>query len=175
MPVTVIPFKMPEPAQIPSHIIDDLRSLTIDDAVLKSMDLLMQIEVADIILYERIGNNVVSVVGERGEEIKKIIDSADGSLYEFANVQDSSVLIMGQVELSDSDPLPNGVTTFLLGGGDSGSIGFNYILPLTDMNGKGLGALTLMRSVGLGPLNHEQPNICEAIRLELGARLASES
>ena len=46
MPISVIPFNMPEPADIPSHIVDSLRSMEADEAVIKSMELLMQIEAA---------------------------------------------------------------------------------------------------------------------------------
>ena len=56
MPVSIIPFNMPEPVEIPSHIIDSLTSMPPDEAVAKGMDLLMQIEAADTMVYERISD-----------------------------------------------------------------------------------------------------------------------
>ena len=74
---------------------------------------------------------------------------------------------MGQVSAEEENPLPAGVIKFLLEGAESGMIGFSYVLPLKGSSGQLLGALTLIRSAASGPLNHEQPNICEAMRREL--------
>jgi hypothetical protein len=79
---------------------------------------------------------------------------------------------MGQANVDEESDLPSGVVGFLLDGVSEGSTGFNYILPLSDRDGDVLGALTLLRSAGEGPLNHEQPNICEAMRLQLSAILS---
>ena len=54
MPVALIPFNMPEPAEIPSHIIDALEAMSPDEAVKKGMELLMQIEAAETMVYERV-------------------------------------------------------------------------------------------------------------------------
>jgi hypothetical protein len=170
MPISVIPFNMPEPAEIPSHIIESLRSMAADEAVFKSMELLMQVEAANVIVYERLtgsGTELKSIVGDRSETLQSILESADVTLTDLATQHNSPLLIMGQVSLDDSDPFPEGVTGFLLNGEEIGSVGFNYILPLQSQEGRILGTLTLFRSANDGPLNHEQPNICEAIRVEL--------
>ncbi|MEE3235367.1 MAG: hypothetical protein VX294_14465 [Candidatus Latescibacterota bacterium] len=175
MPISVIPFNMPEPAEIPSHIIDSLRSMAADEAVIKSMELLMQVEAANVIVYERLidsGSELRGVVGEKSAILQSILESADGTLTDLATEHKSPLLIMGQVVLDDIDPFPEGVTGFLLNGEESGSVGFNYILPFQSQDGRILGTLTLFRSANDGPLNHEQPNICEAIRVELTGILA---
>ena len=79
---------------------------------------------------------------------------------------------MGQAEVSEESALPAGVLRFLLEGAESGMLGFNYVLPLTGTEGQLLGALTLIRRAASGPLNHEQPNICESLRRELSQMLA---
>ena len=53
MPVTVIPFKMPEPMEIPAHIADSLRQMAPDDAVKKGMELLLQIDAAETVIWRR--------------------------------------------------------------------------------------------------------------------------
>ena len=171
MPISVIPFNMPEPAEIPSHIIESLRSMAADEAVFKSMELLMQVEAANVIVYERLtgsGTELKSIVGDRSETLQSILESADVTLTDLATQHNSPLLIMGQVSLDNSDPFPEGVAGFLLNGEEeNGSVGFNYILPFQSQEGRILGTLTLFRSANDGPLNHEQPNICEAIRVEL--------
>ena len=63
MPVSIIPFNMPEPAEIPSHIIDSLKSMPPDEAVAKGMELLMQIEAADTMVYERVSEGGAPELG----------------------------------------------------------------------------------------------------------------
>ena len=170
MPISVIPFNMPEPADIPSHIVDSLRSMEADEAVIKSMELLMQIEAANAIVYERSINNnsnVVGAVGDRSEELESILRISDRTLTGMAIEHNSPLLIMGQVATDDKDTLPNGLTNFLLNGNPTGSVGFNYVLPITTKENKILSTLTLFRLANEGPLNHEQPNICQAIRILL--------
>ena len=70
MALHVIPFNMPEPMEIPAHIVEQLRQMPVGEAVRKGMGLLMQIEAADIILYERIDEGgllqLESVMGRDG-------------------------------------------------------------------------------------------------------------
>ena len=54
MALHVIPFNMPEPMEIPAHIAEQLRGMPVGEAIRKGMGLLMQIEAADIILFEQI-------------------------------------------------------------------------------------------------------------------------
>ena len=54
MAVSVIPFRMPEPGQIPEHIAGHLRQMPAHEAVRRGMELLMQIEVAHVMLWERV-------------------------------------------------------------------------------------------------------------------------
>ncbi len=176
MPVSIIPFAMPEPAEIPAHIVDGLKEMPPDEAARKTIELLMQIEVADTIAYERIdeiGAVVVRhVAGHRAADLEAILVKANGSLTSTAAAHRSALLVMGQVSAGEESDLPTGVVDFLLNGASNGSIGFNYVLPLSAADGQGIGSLTLMRSAGEGPLNHEQPNICEAMRRELSTMLA---
>ena len=171
MPVSIIPFKMPAPAEIPPHIIDALKEMPADEAVVKSMDLLMQIEAAETLVYERVGEDgkvkLVHVAGRRAGELSAALSAGSGSFAEAAIAQNSALLVMGQASVAEASALPSGAVEFLLAGAESGSIGFNYVLLLTGADDKALGALTLMRAAEDGPLNHEQPNICEAMRREL--------
>ena len=177
MPVSIIPFNMPEPAEIPPHIIDSLKSLSPYEAVAKGMELLMQIEAADTVVYERISEDGVPklahIAGAGAEQLQAVLE--EDVVRSFAG-QDgfgpSALLIMGQAEVSEESTLPAGVLRFLLEGAESGMLGFNYVLPLTSAEGQLFGALTLIRRAASGPLNHEQPNICEGLRRELGHILA---
>ena len=45
---------MPEPMEIPENIIQMLREMPAAAAVERAMELLMQIEVAEIMIYERV-------------------------------------------------------------------------------------------------------------------------
>jgi hypothetical protein len=176
MPVSIIPFKMPEPAEIPSHIIDSLKEMPADEAVVKSMDLLMQIEAAETLVYERVNEKgqiqLMHVAGRRADELNAALSAGSGSFAEAAIAQSSALLIMGQANAVEASALPSGAVEFLLAGAESGSIGFNYVLLFTGADDKALGALTLMRAAADGPLNHEQPNICEAMRREISLILA---
>ena len=177
MPVSIIPFNMPEPAEIPSHIIDSLKSMPPDEAVAKGMELLMQIEAADTMVYERVSEGGAPELGHvagAGAEVLRGVLEQDGerSFVGQEGVGTSALLIMGQAEAEEESPLPSGVVQFLLEGAASGMLGFNYVLPLMGHDGQLLGALTLIRRAASGPLNHEQPNICEAIRRELSLILA---
>jgi hypothetical protein len=84
----------------------------------------------------------------------------------------SALLIMGQASADEESSLPQGAVPFMLEGAASGMLGFNYVLPLKQDEGRLLGALTLIRRAASGPLNHEQPNICEALRRELSQIVA---
>ena len=176
MPISLIPFNLPEPSEIPSHIIDSLRSMEADEAVIKSMELLMQVEAANIIVYERMIDGkaeLMGILGDRSEILQVILESTNETLTSLASKNASPLLIMGQAVEDDIDSLPVGVTKFLLNDEDNGRVGFNYILPFLCRDGRILGSLTLFRSPDEGPLNHEQPNICEAIRVELTQILGS--
>ena len=67
MPISIIPFNMPEPAEIPPHIVASLEAMSPDEAVAQGMDLLLGIEAADTIVYERIGQGVVHTAGAGAE------------------------------------------------------------------------------------------------------------
>ena len=176
MPVALIPFSMPDPAEIPSHIINALEAMEPDEAVKKGMELLMQIEAAETMVYEQIDAEgrpqLQYVLGRRASDLEAVLSNSDGSFAEAIIAQKTALLVMGQASLNEDSDLPSGIVDFLLDGASEGSTGFNYILPLSDHDGGVLGALTIMRPAGDGPLNHEQPNICEAMRLQLSAILS---
>ena len=188
MPVSLIPFTMPEPAEIPAHISTMLRQLPPDEAVRRALELLLEIDVAETMVYERLDEaegvrlgHVVSADPERGRELEESLrreEPPDGpgpesctSLAQTALDQDSALLVMGQAEAGEETPLPSGLRDFLLAGEQQGSLGFVYVLTLVGKGARPQGALTLIRPASAGPLNHEQPNIAEAVRRELGTIL----
>ena len=184
MAISVIPFNMPEPIEIPVHIVAALRQLPRDEAVAKAMNLLMEVDVAETLLYERVDadgilqlGEVVSASSARAHELKRLLGQdevygnplcGDGpSLAGKAFADKTSLLVMGKAEAGEEIPLSPGLSRFLLPGDGTGNIGFIYVLTFISRNGQPLGALTLMRPLAAGPLNHEQPNITERVRLEL--------
>ena len=188
MAISVIPFNMPEPMEIPEHIVAALRRLPGDEAVAKAMNLLMEIDVAETLLYERVEadgvlkpGEVVSASSARAQELKRLLGQdevygnplrGDGpSLAGKAFADKTSLLVMGAVEPGEEIPLSPGLSRFLLPGDGTGNIGFVYVLTFISRNGQPLGALTLMRPLSAGPLNHEQPNITERVRRELSSIL----
>ena len=112
MPVSIIPFNMPEPAEIPSHIIDSLKSMPRDEAVAKGMDLLMQIEAADTMVYERISEGGVPelahVAGAGAEQLQAVLEQDTArSFAGQEGVGPSALLIMGQAEVSEESAVWN--------------------------------------------------------------------
>ena len=190
MPVSVIPFNMPEPMEIPAHITAMLRELPKDKAVERAMELLIQIDVAETMVYERIDERGVLELGhvlssdgrkagelrahlEEEESVGRPFSEAGESLAGKAFASNSALLILGQIQSSEEVGLPAGLTDFLLAGAGEGNIGFIYVLPFSGQDRRPLGALTLLRPLADGPLNHEQPDIAEGLRRELSSILAS--
>ena len=176
MAVNVIPFNMPEPMEIPAHIVEALRAMPKNDAVKKAMELLLEIDAAETMIHHRLDDegtwalgSVVSVNDARAAELSASLsgDTAGTALADKALEDRSALLVMGQVEEENENPLPQELSRFLLAGAQSGNIGFIYVLPLSGENGDRFGALTLIRSAAAGPLNHEQPNITEGLRRDL--------
>ena len=138
MAITVIPFNMPEPMEIPSHLVEQLKSMPADAAVSRAMELLMQIEAADHMVYERVdadGNlQLVEACGKNGPDASLLEAlSADGlhgtsiadstsTLAGQAFGQGSSLLIMGQHDDNKTSPLPPALLTFLLGDSGVGNV-----------------------------------------------------
>ncbi len=183
MSVTLIPFSMPEPMEIPEHIIASLRAMAPDEAVLKGMELLAQIDAAELLVYDKVVDerlmlgSVYSKNGDGSELEQKLKNEAcygqaldaDSSLAGSAFAQGSALLVMGQAEEGEeAGPFPQALKEAVLNGASSGDVGFNYVLTFKDKDGRALGALTLMRPHGGGPLNHEQPNVTEGLRRLLG-------
>lgn len=165
MPVSIIPFNMPEPAAIPPHIVASLEAMSPDEAVLQGMELLLGIEAADTIVYERVRQGVVHAVGAGAEVLQRVLERDGGhSFVAQDGVGGAALLIVGQTRTDEESPLPAEVVRFLLEGAEDGSIGFSYVLPLKASDGRLWGALTLIRRAASGPLNHEQPNLCEGMR-----------
>ena len=120
MPLHVIPFNMPEPMEIPAHIAAQLRELPPDEAVAKGMGLLMQIEAADIMLYERLDDagalQLQTVMGRSGPlgDLREDLGqepfygqppTADAGLAGQAIEQGQSLLVMGQLEAGEAPRL----------------------------------------------------------------------
>jgi len=171
MPVSVIPFSMPEPMEIPDHIVDMLRQMPPDQAVEKAMELLLEIDVAEAMVFERNDADgylalaaVIATDGDRKARLEQLLRQGGGpGLAESAQEQRSALLVMGQVD-GNEKTLPAGLESYLLAGGNEGGIGFLYVLPLAAKDTSDLGVLTLIRPPAAGPLNHEQPNITERVR-----------
>ena len=187
MAVNVIPFSMPAPMEIPSHIVEMLSGMDPDEAVCKGMELLMGIDAADAMVYERIAGDgtlhlhaVRSDDGRSGELEDTLgqesfygrpLGADARSTAAAAFEKNSPLLIMGESSGDEEEPLPPGLGKAVLGGSDSGNVGFVYVLPLSGAGDRPLGVLTLIRTQKNGPLNHEQPNITEAMRQLLGRLL----
>jgi len=179
MPVSVIPFSMPEPMEIPDQIVDMLRQMPPDQAVEKAMELLLEIDVAEAMVFERNDTDghlalgaVLAADGDRKARLEQLLSQGGPGLAESAQEQRSALLVMGQAE-GDEKTLPAGLESYLLAGGNEGNIGFLYVLPLAAKDGNDLGVLTLIRPPAAGPLNHEQPNITERVRQVLCGVLES--
>ena len=145
MAVTVIPFEMPDPMEIPGHIADALRQMPADDAVKKGMELLLDIDAAETIIYERVDEGgaiqVQGVVsqGGQGDELAERLrqqelsgpPGTDGkSLAVEALSRQSALLVMGQAEAGEEVPLPTALAEHLLDGSGAGNVGFLYVLTL---------------------------------------------
>lgn len=183
MALHVIPFKMPEPMEIPAHIAEQLRQMPAAEGIRKGMGLLMQIEAADIMLFEVIDTDGLlqldSVIGKDGPvpELQAALatepfygqaPAAASGLAGEVLEQGQSLLVMGQLDEGEASALPPKLAHHLVGAG-GGNVGFLYVLRLTDDDGDVRGVITLIRGAAEGPLNHEQPNITEGMR-----RLMSE-
>jgi hypothetical protein len=188
MALHVIPFNMPEPMEIPAHIVEQLRQMPVGEAVRKGMGLLMQIEAADIILYERIDEGgllqLESVMGRDGVLSEVQADLEGESFYGQAPVgtsglagqaleQGQSLLVMGQLDAGEDSAMPTRLAKCLVGT-EGGNVGFIYVLRLTDEAGASRGVITLIRKASEGPLNHEQPNITEGMRRLLSELISAE-
>ena len=187
MAVSVIPFRMPEPGQIPEHIAGHLRQMPAHEAVRRGMELLMQIEVAHVMLWERVDGEgrlhlqEVLAKEEPPADLKdrlgaepfygEPLDGAASGLAGRAFEAGQSLLIMGQQAAGEEPGLPPALAAHLLPEG-AGNVGFLYVLTLAAADSRPLGALTLVRPASEGPLNHEQPNITEAMRRLLSEILA---
>ncbi len=178
MALHVIPFKMPEPMEIPAHIVEQLRQMPADEAIRKGMGLLMQIEAADTILFERVDAEghlqLEAVLGRSGPLPDMQASLAEEACYGQAPAagtclageaicQGKSLLVMGQLEAGEATALSPRLAQQLVGA-DGGNVGFLYVLRLTDGSDNARGVITLIRAVSEGPLNHEQPNITEGMR-----------
>lgn len=187
MPVNAIPFKMPAPVEIPAHLVSVLRQLPPDQAAQRAMELLLQIEAAEVLIYEkvdaegrlRLGGVVCEDAAQAGpiqaflagEELYGQPLSSVG-LAGRALAQGSALLVMGQTQAGEKGPLPPRLQQVLIDRGAGGHIGFVYVLPLGGAGQRPLGALTLVRGAAAGPLNHEQPGLSEGLRQVLEGVLA---
>ena len=74
MPVSIIPFAVAEPMAIPEPILAQLHDMEPDAAVRHSMDLLLEINAADTLLYERCdAEGRVSAVHAAGAQAEELL------------------------------------------------------------------------------------------------------
>ena len=188
MPVSVIPFRMPEPVELPAYFVDDVRRRPAAEAIARGMELLLEFDVAETLVCEWVDDagrltlgGVVSRDPARALELRGLLEreayygqpltEAPYSLAGQAYAQASTLLLMGQVGAGEAGPVPAALVQFLLEGKPAGGVGFLYVLGLTGHDGRPLGALSLLRPAAAGPLNHEQPRIAEAFRRLLSSVL----
>ena len=187
MLVNAIPFKMPAPVEIPAHLVSMLRQLSPDQAVHRAMELLLQIEAAEVLIYEqvdvegrlRLGGVVCQDAAQAGP-IQELLAGEElygqplssAGLAGRALAQGSALLVMGQARAGEQGSLPPQLQKLLIQRGTGGDIGFVYVLPLGGAGRRPLGALTLVRGAAAGPLNHEQPGLAEGMRQVLAGILA---
>ena len=160
MPVSAIPFAMPQAAEIPAHITASLRAMAPQEAVAQGLELLQGIDAAHTLIYEYLDDGgalqlgcIISqgdadaLTGLLGQAAfyGQPLDAAADSLTGRALAADSALLVLGQVAPGDEVPLPTPLKDHLLQSDPQGNIGFLYILPLTAADGRPLGSITLIR------------------------------
>jgi hypothetical protein len=187
MPVNAIPFRMPAPAEIPAHLVAMLRQMPADQAVRRGMELLLQIDAAEVLVFEQVdaegrlqlGEVVCPDPAEAGR-VREVLAAEDlygqplspAGLAGRALETGSALLVMGQAQMGEAGPLPPRLRDLLLSRGAGGNIGFVYVLPLGGGGRPPRGALTLVRGAAAGPLNHEQPGLAEGMRQVLAEILS---
>ncbi len=186
MPVNAIPFRMPAPVEIPAHLVSMLRQLPADQAAQRAMELLLQIEAAEILIFEKVDRDgrlelggVVCQDAAQAGPVRGLLAGevhygqplSAASLAGRALAQGSALLVMGQANAGEESPVPPCLQQLLLQRGAGGNIGFVYVLPLGGGALPPRGALTLVRGAAAGPLNHEQPGLAEGMRLVLAGIL----
>ncbi|MBM3280289.1 MAG: hypothetical protein FJY95_19750 [Candidatus Handelsmanbacteria bacterium] len=178
MPVNAIPFRMPAPVEIPAHLVSMLRHLPPDQALRRAMELLLQIEAGEILIFEKVDAKgrlqLAEVVCPDPEEAGRVREALAGEecygqalapagLAGRALEAGNPLLVMGQLGQGEESPLTPRLGQLLAGRG-GGNVGFVYVLPIGGGGQTPLGALTLVRGAGAGPLNHEQPGLTEGMR-----------
>ena len=179
MPVSAIPFAMPQAAEIPAEITASLQAMEPPAAVARGLELLQGIDAAATMIYECVDANGALQLGciifqDNADALTQQLgqaafygqplDAASDSLTGRALDADSALLVLGQAGPGDEVPLPEQLKDHLLQSDPGGNIGFLYILPLQTDDGRTLGSITLIRPAAAGPLNHEQPNLTQAVR-----------
>lgn len=187
MPVNAIPFRMPAAVEIPAHLVTALRQLPPAQAVQRGMELLLQIEAAEILIFDQVdsaGRLVLGGVACLEQAQSGAVQAhlaaepvygqplSEASLAGRALAQGSALLVMGQALAGEEGPVPPHLQELLLARGAGGNIGFVYVLPFGGGARAPLGALTLVRGATAGPLNHEQPGLAEGMRQVLEGILA---
>ena len=166
MPVSIIPFNMPEPATIPPHIVASLEAMSQDEAVVQGMDLLLGIEAADTIVYERVGQGVVHTAGAGAEVLQRVLEQ-DGECS-FASQDGIGPLHCcwwdrprptKKAPCQQSSALPTR-------GAEGGSIGFSYVLPLQASDGQLWGRVDPDSPCGE---RAAQPRAAQLVRGDAGA------
>lgn len=189
MPVAAIPFKSPAPFDLPPHITEALRELSLPAAIEQVAQLLMDSGCADVIVSAvvdgagcvrpgpyrvqdaRLADALQAVYAEMADQPLALDSEAGRANFLVQAIQGGSpLLMMGDVTPTGTDPFPSAFRAYLLQGQAQANLGFLYVFPLKDDEGQVHGALALHRALGSGPLNHDQPAIAHALVLELSRR-----
>jgi hypothetical protein len=189
MPITAIPFKSPAPFELPPYIGEALNELSLPAAIEQVEQILMDSGCADAILSVVVDGNrqlkpgpfrtqdprVADTMQTVYEELAKrhlTLDSDEGRADFMGQAIHGGqpLLMMGDVALNEPDPFPTLLRFYLLHGDQKNNVGFLYVFPVKDEQGRVHGALALHRWLASGPLNHDQPAITHALVLALAHR-----
>lgn len=189
MPVAAIPFKSPAPFDLPPHITEGLNELSLPAAIEQVAQMLMDSGCADAIVSAVVDANGQLRPGPYRAQDERVTDAlaavhADMAAHAPALDSDAGrqhflgqgihaaqpLLMMGDVELQAPDAFPTAFRFYLLRGNPKHNLGFLYVFPLKDEQGRVHGAMALHRWLESGPLNHDQPAITHALILALSRR-----
>lgn len=147
MPLTAVPFRLPEPFALPDAWLAQFQGTTTHEMTLFLTSFLLNQDFADWVSIQ--GRDLTPLAQTPLVKGLPASQELDGFAQQ-AMENSSSLLIMGDL---DGQPA-----------------GFLYAVPLL-ANGQARGALMLHRPPAAGPLNHDQPAIVNALSEFLGSRL----
>lgn len=184
MPLTAIPFRLPEALALPEALVAPIAAAPDWRAAANlALELLQQVDAfawAFSVGQEADGRLLAGPWRARGPRAEAIEALSFALAARPAPLEEAGVvgqalaegqprLVMGEA-LPGQDPVAPGAFRRALAG-EGGALGFVYVLPFGA--GPRRGALVLGRALADGPLNHDQPALASALGPLLGGRLAA--